>query len=150
MKMSRLSGIFIVESDGCINILASVSLGRESAKTVLAMAIWPLILVCDVSKVTPNLLRHELIHLAQQRECLVVGLYIWSVIEGLYIRWWKVLSGQEAYLYRSTEQEAYRHQHDPNYLINRPPFFFFRYISDKRIITFVPGEAPNVTVGDSR
>jgi hypothetical protein len=53
------------------------------------------------------------------------------------------------YLYRAVEQEAYRNQHDMDYLNNRKWFSVFKYVTDKRQLTFIEGRAPEVIIGES-
>ncbi|MBR1889353.1 MAG: hypothetical protein IJ816_01845 [Alloprevotella sp.] len=60
-------------------------------------------------------LNHERIHTVQQRELLYVFFYLWYVCEWLYglVRY---RNGMKAYRQISFEKEAYRHQHDLDYL----------------------------------
>jgi hypothetical protein len=94
-------------------------------------------------------INHERIHFRQQLETLFIGSWILHLIEDLYSRLFLKLKANDYYLYRAVEQEAYRNQHDMDYLKNRKLFSLFRYVRDKRQLTFVAGKAPEVTVGES-
>jgi hypothetical protein len=77
------------------------------------------------SKVTERTLRHERIHARQMRELLVIGFYLWYLIE-----WLVRLPGKgNAYRNISFEREAYAHEDDPDYLTRRKPFAFTKYLS---------------------
>jgi hypothetical protein len=70
---------------------------------------------------------HESIHTAQIKEMLYVFFYLWYFVEWLvklcYFRDSKV-----AYHYISFECEAFRHQHDDDYLPRRKHFTWLKYI----------------------
>jgi hypothetical protein len=72
-----------------------------------AAAFYPFLIT--TSKIHPKMkeyfINHELIHFAQQKEMLIVGGWIFHFFEYLYI-FTKGKRGMEAYLSRSTEQEA--------------------------------------------
>jgi hypothetical protein len=57
-----------------------------------------------------------------------------TFIEHLYARVVLRKSKQEAYLYSSAEQEAYRNQNDPGYLDRRPFGAVYGYIRNKQSI----------------
>ena len=63
-------------------------------------------------------LNHELIHVAQQKELLYIPFFIWYVLEWLVLLV-KYRNRMQAYLHIRFEEEAYRHQADPNYLKKR-------------------------------
>lgn len=63
-------------------------------------------------------LNHEMIHAAQQKELLYIPFFIWYVIEWLVLLV-KYRDRMEAYRNIRFEKEAYRHQHDLDYLKNR-------------------------------
>ena len=70
---------------------------------------------------------HEVIHLKQQRELLLIGFYI------LYVGYWvwnlvKHQSFQAAYEEIPFEKEAYAHDEDPTYPLNRKAFSWRRYL----------------------
>ena len=65
-----------------------------------------------------QLLNHERIHTAQQRELLYIGFYLWYVLEWLFLLA-KYRNGLKAYFHIRFEKEAYNHQDDLDYLSNR-------------------------------
>lgn len=88
-----------------------------------AAAFYPFLLTTGSMhpQMRPYFVNHELIHLAQQKEMLIVGGWICRFFESLYI-FTKGKRGMEAYLYRSTEQEAYDNMFNLNYLHQRASF----------------------------
>jgi hypothetical protein len=86
-----------------------------------AAAFYPFLFITNKidPKMRPYFINHELIHFAQQREMLVVGGWIFHTIEWVYVFFGKGKRGMDAYLHRSTEQEAYDNMFDLDYLANR-------------------------------
>lgn len=84
---------------------------------VRAITFWPLIFACrPLAGVDEN---HERIHLAQQRELLVLGfylLYAWDYMMGRLIG----LPPEQAYREIRFEREAYGQQDNLDYLESRP------------------------------
>ena len=112
-----------------------------SPKLARAAAFFPFIIFRSEEEKLPWLVNHERIHFRQQLETAFVGLLVWSFLETLYARFILGKSFKEAYLYRSSEQEAYRNQQDFSYLQKRPSWSQFKYIKNKRAFTFgSPGE----------
>ncbi len=112
-----------------------------SPKLARAAAFFPFIVFRSEEEKVPWLINHERIHFHQQLETAFIGLLIWSFLETLYARFVLGKTLEEAYLYRSSEQEAYRNQQNFSYLESRPLWEQFRYIKDKRAFTFGgPGE----------
>ena len=72
-------------------------------------------------------LNHEKIHWKQQIEMLVIPFYIWYFIEFLI----KKLTTNNGYRNISFEKEAYENDKDLNYLKNRKPYSWFKYLSNK-------------------
>lgn len=72
-------------------------------------------------------INHESIHTRQILELLVVGFYIWYVMEWIYkaIRYRGFYKGYEQI---SFEREAYAHDHNLEYLTRRPRFAFLKYL----------------------
>jgi hypothetical protein len=97
-----------------------------------AAAVFPFIIVRSQSEVQPWLINHELIHFRQDVECLFVGSWLLSFVETAYAMLVLKKSLNEAYAWRSNEQEAYRNQNNPDYLKIRKPWTRFRYLKDKR------------------
>lgn len=67
-------------------------------------------------------LNHEAIHTAQMRELLYVGFYIFYLAEWLV----RLCANGNAYRAVSFEREAYRHQHNRNYLRTRKRWAMWR------------------------
>jgi hypothetical protein len=84
---------------------------------VAAITLWPFIVVNPAHE-TPRLLRHERIHLAQQRELWVLGfyaIYVWEWLGHLF----SGLAADFSYRLISFEREAYAHEDDEDYLLTR-------------------------------
>ena len=93
---------------------------------ISAITLFPFIISRDeMSDVT---IRHEMIHIEQQKELLVLFFYI------LYVWYWlkgkvKGMSNDDAYMGIPFEQEAYRKMYDEEYLENREKYAWRNYIS---------------------
>ena len=91
---------------------------------ISAITLFPFIISRDeMADVT---IRHEMIHIEQQRELLVIFFYI------LYVWYWlkgkiKGMTNDEAYMNIPFEQEAYRKMYEPNYLENREKHAWRKY-----------------------
>lgn len=105
-----------------------------SPKLARVAAFFPFIIFRSEEEKIPQLINHEKIHFRQQIETVFVGIIIWSLLEMLYARLILRKSSKESYLYLSSEQEAYRNQHDLSYLENRSFWAQFRYVRDKSAI----------------
>ena len=93
---------------------------------ISAITLFPFIISRD--KMSDLTIRHELIHIEQQKELLVIFFYI------LYILYWlkgKVqgMSNDDAYMNIPFEQEAYRKMYDENYLKRRKRHAWRKYIN---------------------
>lgn len=86
------------------------------AKNVLAMTLWPFILVNSKYPLSESTLRHEKIHLKQQVEMLIIPFYIWYVIEWIF----------KGYENISFEREAHENESDLNY--KRKPYAWLKYL----------------------
>lgn len=94
------------------------------------MALWPFVLVKDeAAAADPYLLNHERIHHAQQIECLLLPFVIIYLLDFALMRirhdYWT------SYYALLHEREAFRHEHDLNYLATRRPFAWMRYLAEK-------------------
>ena len=76
------------------------------------------------AKASERLLNHERIHTRQMLEMLVVGFYLWYLIEWLI----RLLQPGNAYRNISFEREAFDNEHNLNYLSERKPYTWMRYI----------------------
>ena len=91
---------------------------------IWAITLYPFI-ICR-GKLDQQTRTHEIIHLHQQRELLLIGfylLYVWYWIVGV----WKLGSFHDAYMYIPFEKEAYANDHDPTYPVRRKPFSWRKY-----------------------
>lgn len=108
--------------------------------TYKAITIFKWIFVKDIEKITDTDVRHEEIHWLQQLETLIIGFYI---LYGLMYLWEllrcsldKSRGARADGVYRSTnkrayrsiafEREAYAHENDKHYAINRKPWAWAR------------------------
>lgn len=76
-------------------------------------------------------IRHEIIHFEQQKELLLIFHTMLYTIELYYWRFIRGMKPMDAYLWTSSEQEAYIHMHDTEYLSKRKRFSVFRYFFRK-------------------
>lgn len=110
-----------IQADGPLYWYSKLTGTNGDAK---AAAFYPFLIM--TSKIHPKMrayfINHELIHFAQQKEMLIVGSWIFHIFEYAYIFFVKGKRGMEAYLSRSTEQEAYDNMFDLDYLKQRKPF----------------------------
>jgi hypothetical protein len=91
------------------------------------ITLWPFIIV-KARKPSKVLINHEMIHIRQQIEFLIVFFYIFYLSEWLFhlictFNFWK------AYRRISFEREAYKNEHDLAYLKNRKWYSSFKYFS---------------------
>jgi cbb3-type cytochrome oxidase subunit 3 len=93
--------------------------------SISAITLFPFIISRDeMSEIT---IRHECIHIEQQRELLVIFFYI------LYVWYWlrgkmSGMTNDEAYMNIPFEQEAYRKMYDENYLESREKHAWRKYL----------------------
>ncbi len=149
MKIYRRYGATVIQSPTLITIAGFTSGGRESAKLAKAAAVFPFVIVRDEKYATPIFINHERIHFRQQIETMFVGSILLHLLEDTYSRLFLKLKHPDYYLYRACEQEAYRNQDNLNYLKNRPWFSIFKYITNKRRLSFITDRAPEVRVGET-
>lgn len=90
-----------------------------------AMTIFPFILFRH--RLPEWLLQHERIHLRQQIELLILPFYIWYFLEFM-IRYLQTGQRLQAYKSISFEREAYKNDHNLNYLSERKVWNFLRYV----------------------
>ncbi len=95
---------------------------------ISGIALFPFILVKEKHQLTDKvLINHEKIHFAQQLELLIIPFYL------AYIFWYvfnliRFRSHQKAYFCLPFEREAYANEYDSEYLANRKPFSFLKYV----------------------
>ncbi|MBT8204519.1 MAG: hypothetical protein KJO20_04020 [Eudoraea sp.] len=98
-------------------------------KNYVGISLWPFILLKEIQlKEDARLINHERIHLRQQIEMLIFPFYLWYVLEW-GIRFIRCGDAKKAYRNLSFEREAYQQEDNLNYLKNRAPFRFIRYLS---------------------
>lgn len=73
------------------------------------------------------LLNHEMIHVKQQQELLIIFFYLWYIVE-FFIKLFKYRSRNKAYRAISFEREAYVMEKNVNYINERPRWAFIKYI----------------------
>ncbi len=72
--------------------------------------------------ITPRLVNHERIHTAQMLEMGILPFYLWYAVEWLIRR----AHRKGAYFRISFEREAYRNEHNPNYLKKRHHYAWWK------------------------
>ncbi|HAI75843.1 MAG TPA: hypothetical protein DCM08_06305 [Microscillaceae bacterium] len=92
------------------------------------MAIFPFILLADKQyRGDKHLLNHELIHLQQQIELLIIPFYLLYLLH-YGINLVRFRDHHRAYLEIFFEREAYQNEHDLSYLGKRRFWRSFRYL----------------------
>lgn len=92
------------------------------------MAIFPFILLKNKeASSNKRLVNHEMIHIRQQIEMLVIPFYVWYGLEYL-VRRIQFKNHYKAYRHISFEREAYANDQDLNYLKGKRFWSFLRYI----------------------
>ena len=91
------------------------------------MALFPYILVKEKAALNDALLiNHERIHLRQQAELLVLPFYVLYLLNYLF-NLIKYRNHYKAYLYIVFEREAYAHEANLRYLLQRKPYTWYRF-----------------------
>jgi len=100
----------------------------------MAITIYPWIFATKEEKQDKVLMNHEQIHIAQQKELLIIGGMLAYIFHGLYLAI-KLLNLSRAYDYNLFEVEAKAHEKDLDYLKNRKSFACFKKdeLMEKRI-----------------
>ena len=97
-------------------------------KGYTGLAIYPFIFLKHSHlKVDKVLINHELIHLRQQIELLVLPFYVFYVLEFSY-RFIQYRNWPKAYKNISFEREAYKKEKDLNFVKSRPFWNFINYL----------------------
>ncbi len=79
------------------------------------ITLFPFIILREKYRGNKTILNHEKIHIEQQKELLIIGFYLWYVIEWLV----RLFMQGNAYKNISFEKEAYTNQHNSDYLKQR-------------------------------
>ncbi|WP_142783341.1 hypothetical protein [Changchengzhania lutea] len=90
-----------------------------------AIALFPFIFFKKKEYINPVRLNHEKIHLRQQLELLLVFFFVWYFLDFL-IKYLKYKNWNLAYRNIVFEIEAYKYQHQANYLRKRKPYAFLK------------------------
>lgn len=98
-------------------------------KGYAAITIYPFIIFRDKKYMTDHIVRHETIHIKQQKEMLVLPFYLWYGIEYL-IRLIQYKNKFEAYKNISFEREAYDNEGKLDYLSKRGLYSWFKYLME--------------------
>lgn len=96
-------------------------------KKFSAFTVFPFIFIRNKEdRNNKELINHEKIHLEQQKELLFIFFFIAYLAAYLYLLI-KIKNRYQAYKQICFEREAYQHESNDNYLINRKRFAFFNY-----------------------
>jgi hypothetical protein len=137
-KIEFKDGAIIIYSKNIVKKLGRlIGLGDSG----MAIGFYPVIFVRPDLKKHPvyeELLRHEMIHMRQERELLVVGAWLLFGVEYLYARYIKKLDKRQAYYFTAMEQEAHRNAMKSDYLEKRKLFAIFKYIFHKKWLARSP------------
>ena len=91
---------------------------------IYAITLWPFIISRE--EMSEDVLNHESIHIAQQKELLVLFFYLlygWDYLVGLI----KYKDKEKAYYRIRFEQEAYENMYNQNYLTERKLYSWRKY-----------------------
>ena len=88
-----------------------------------AITLWPFGIFFKNEHGKRSFMNHEAIHWKQQKEMLGIFFYLWYLVE-----WLIRLPFGNAYYNISFEREAYRNEHNKNYLNERKPFAWIKYL----------------------
>lgn len=129
MKIEYKGYYWIVTSNRVVKRLGRlVSLGD----TAMAITLYPFLFVRTDTRDNRELIRHEIIHIRQQLELLIIFAWLLYLGEYLYARYIKKFDARQAYYYTALEQEAHRNAMKEDYLSIRPLYAVIRYITDKK------------------
>ncbi|MGX7666985.1 hypothetical protein [Flavobacterium pedocola] len=73
------------------------------------------------------IVNHEMIHIRQQLELLILPFFIWYSLEFLF-RWFQYKNRKTAYRNISFEREAYANEKDLHYLKQRSFWSFLKFL----------------------
>jgi len=91
---------------------------------VAAITLYPFIISRD--EMSDDVLRHETIHIIQQKELFILFFYLlygWDYLKGVI----KYKDKEKAYFQIRFEQEAYDHMFEEDYLAQRPCYNWRHY-----------------------
>ncbi|MEE9912328.1 MAG: hypothetical protein K4571_11465 [Deltaproteobacteria bacterium] len=94
------------------------------ARRLAAINLFDILLAPRGALLSSRTVNHEAIHTAQMKEMLYVFFYLWYLLEWLI----RLLGKENAYRSIAFEKEAYCHDEDRNYLKNRKPYRWLKYL----------------------
>ncbi len=97
-------------------------------KDYVGLSLWPFIILKEIRlREDTVLINHERIHLKQQLEMLILPFYLFYILEWLLrtVIYW---DSYKAYQNISFEREAYQNEDNLEYLNQRKPFNFIKYL----------------------
>lgn len=94
--------------------------------TTIAISLYPFGIFLREGYYNTIKINHESIHIAQQKEMLIIPFYLWYLIEFLI----RLITQPKKQAYRkiSFEKEAYSNEQDFNYLNHRKIFNWIKYL----------------------
>ncbi len=119
----------VIHSERLMNIISV--LGWFPKETAKAAAPFPFVILrWEEHPMNESRLRHETVHHYQMLETFCL-LQVYGYVEYLYARTILWYDHMQAYLRKTSEQEAYLHQDDAMYLSQRQFRGFLPYVGDK-------------------
>jgi hypothetical protein len=119
----KIGDVWVVEHSSLVKMLG-----------LKGLAIYPVVFV-EANALTKKgnstvILRHETIHLRQQKECFILPFYVFYLVEEAVRAIILKQGWEQAYLQISFEREAYTYEAKRSYLKNnnRKPFAWMKYI----------------------
>ena len=106
------------------NLLKIITLGRT---WVAGITLYPFIILKNEYENNLNLINHEKIHIAQQKELFIIFFMLWYGIEYI-IKLLIYKDSQKAYKNISFEKEAYENDFNLNYLQERKSYNHLKYL----------------------
>lgn len=91
----------------------------------VAITVFPFIFIRSEYWRKEKIINHERIHLAQQKELLVLAFYVWYLIDYI-VKFIKYRNHKQAYRNIIFEREAYASQNNLNYLKKRKLYSFLK------------------------
>lgn len=101
-------------------------------KGFTAINLFGIIFTRNREEIDEHVIRHEAIHSQQMKYMLYVFFYIWYVGEWL-VRLMQYRNPKIAYYNISMEREAYINDQDSQYLQNRKPYAWTKYLRKKSL-----------------
>ena len=116
-------------NDGIVITNSSIPKYTSWFISVYAITLYPFVFIKDEGN--PRTIRHERIHLRQQREMFIIGIFFFYI---LYVGFWlyhlvRLRNSEKAYFSIPFEREAFDNDEDENYLKNRKWLAWIKYIN---------------------